>query len=66
MENLVYRCTQTGSNVQVRMTEASTLGDEDRYEAIACPACERTHLVNKWTGRTLGDREGLKCHPQKS
>jgi len=65
MENLVYRCTQTRSNIQVWL-EAPTPGDEDRYEAIACPACERTHLVNKWTGRTLGDRGALKWQPHKN
>jgi predicted RNA-binding Zn-ribbon protein involved in translation (DUF1610 family) len=66
MENLVFRCARTGANVQVWLTQAPTPDDEHSYEAVPCPACGRTHLVNKQTGRILGDREGLKCHLQMS
>jgi hypothetical protein len=65
MENLVFHCIQTGADVQVWLTEASTPDDEDSYEAVTCLACGRMHLVNKWTGRMLGDREGFKCDTQK-
>jgi hypothetical protein len=58
MEILVFRCTQTGSNVQVWLPEALTPNDRnDSYEAVTCPACARVHLVNKTTGKTLGEKE---------
>jgi hypothetical protein len=60
MENLIYRCTRTGSNVQVGLTQGSTR-DQDSYEAVACLACGRMHFVNKQTGRLLGDKEGFRC-----
>jgi hypothetical protein len=25
------------------------------YESVTCPVCTRVHLVNRSTGRTLGD-----------
>ncbi len=36
-------------------------GDEDvpdnEYEAITCQACSRIHLVNRKTGKVLGQQE---------
>ncbi len=55
MENLTFRCSQTGSNVQW-LTEPPPVGRADSYEAVVCPACGRLHLVNKTTGRTLSDK----------
>jgi DNA-directed RNA polymerase subunit RPC12/RpoP len=61
MENLVFRCSQTGSNVQIGLTVPPFAEHDDAYEAVSCPACGRLHLVNKRTGRTLSDREGSIC-----
>lgn len=44
-------------NVQVVMPEVTASDPTDRYEAITCPACARLHLVNKTTGKILGERE---------
>jgi len=41
-------------NVQIDMPDAAP-DYPDSYESVACPACARIHLVNKTTGRTLGD-----------
>jgi hypothetical protein len=38
METLVFRCTQTGSNVQVRLPKALTPDGDDGYEAVTCAA----------------------------
>jgi hypothetical protein len=57
METLVFRCTRTGSNVQVWLPKAPTPDRDDSYEAVTCPACARVHLVNKMTGKTLGEKE---------
>jgi hypothetical protein len=54
MAKLIFRCTRTGMNVQIDMPDAAP-DYPDSYESVACPACARIHLVNKTTGRTLGD-----------
>jgi hypothetical protein len=56
MENLIFRCSQTGSNVQFWLSEPTTADRADSYEAVGCPACGRLHLINKTTGRTLSDK----------
>lgn len=58
METLVFRCSQTGSDVQVGVVGPQVSDDTDLYEAVACPACGRLHLVNKGTGKMLGDKGG--------
>jgi hypothetical protein len=57
MENLVFRCTRSGQNVQVWLPDEPSTDRTDSYEAVTCPACGRVHLVNKATGKTLGDKE---------
>jgi hypothetical protein len=44
-------------NVQVWLPEAAPTDRADAYESVACPACTRLHLVNRTTGKILGDRE---------
>jgi hypothetical protein len=56
MENLTFRCSQTGSNVQFWLSDPTPTDRADSYEAVACPACGRLHLINKTTGRTLSDK----------
>jgi hypothetical protein len=57
MAKLIFRCVQTGMNVQVWLPEAAPTDRTDSYESVPCPACTRLHLVNKNTGRILGDKE---------
>jgi hypothetical protein len=57
MINHIFRCSRTGLNVQVRLPAATPADRPDSYEAVACPACTRLHLVNKITGKILGDKE---------
>jgi len=57
MANLIFRCTQTGMNVQVWLPDEAPAERGDSYEAVTCPACARVHLVNKTTGKTLGDKD---------
>jgi hypothetical protein len=54
MESLVFRCTQTRTNVQVWLPEAAQPECADSYEAVTCPACAaRVHLINRKTGKML-------------
>lgn len=67
MAKLIFRCVQTGMNVQVWLPDTAPADRADShqadshaadsYESVTCPACTRLHLVNKVTGRILGDKE---------
>jgi hypothetical protein len=57
MVRLIFRCTRTGMNVQIEMPERAPTDHADSYESVTCPACTRIHLVNKTTGKMLGDNE---------
>jgi hypothetical protein len=57
MESLVFRCSQTGTTVQVWLPESAQPKRTDSYEAVSCPACARVHLINRTTGKMLGDKE---------
>lgn len=53
--HIVFKCPQTGMNVQHR------LGDEPAdltHVSVSCPACTRLHLIDRATGKLLGDRRG--------
>jgi hypothetical protein len=57
MAKLIFRCAGTGLNVQVWLTDEAPAVYDDSYAAVTCPACARLHLVNKITGKMLGDKE---------
>jgi len=61
METLVFRCSQTGSNVQIGVAAPPPADRADAYEAVPCAACGRVHIVNKTTGKMLSDREDPTC-----
>ena len=44
-------------NVQIEMSELAPTDHADSYESVTCPACTRIHLINKTTGKMLGDNE---------
>lgn len=44
-------------NVQIEMPERAPTDHADSYKSVTCPACTRIHLVNKTTGKMLGDNE---------
>jgi hypothetical protein len=52
MPTFVYRCPNTGLNVQGWVADDPT--ERDDYETIVCTACRRAHLVNPKTGRVIG------------
>jgi hypothetical protein len=53
MPPFLYRCPNTGMNVQGWVADDPTEGD-DAYEPITCTICTRLHLVDPKTGRVLG------------
>ena len=56
MGKLIFRCTRTGMNVQIEMPEPEPTDTPDSYESVTCPACARIHLINKTTGKSLGEK----------
>jgi hypothetical protein len=55
MVPFIYRCPTTGLNVQGLFADAVPTDNTETYESVSCPVCTGVHLVNRTTGRTLGD-----------
>jgi hypothetical protein len=55
MVPFIYRCPTTGLNVQGLSADEVPADDTETYESVTCPVCTRVHLVNRSTGRTLGE-----------
>ena len=53
----VFRCPNTGLNVQGWVAEDPSERESESYEAVTCTACTRVHLVDPRTGRILGSDE---------
>jgi hypothetical protein len=54
MATALYRCPDTGLNVQGWFADDGATSEGEVYEAMTCPACTRVHLVNPATGRVCG------------
>jgi hypothetical protein len=54
MAAFLYRCPNTGLNVQGWVADDPAERGEEIYESVTCTACTRLHLVNPATGRVLG------------
>ena len=57
MAAFVYRCPTTGQNVQGWFADDEPADDSDTYESVKCLACTRVHLINRSTGKALGEDE---------
>jgi len=57
MAHFLFKCPVTGFNVQHKWDDDPDVS-ENEYEAIACPACARMHLINRKTGKVLGQQDG--------
>ena len=53
MANFVFRCPASGLNVQHQVDDDPDIA-ENEYEGIMCPACTKMHLLNRKTGKLLG------------
>jgi hypothetical protein len=52
----LYRCPNTGHQVQGWAADDPESG-EHTYHEVKCLACGQLHLVNRKTGRTLGEQD---------
>lgn len=55
MSNTLFRCPNTGMNVQHVVAEPSSRKESGAIVAVNCPACARIHLVNVATGELARD-----------
>jgi hypothetical protein len=55
MPTLLFRCPATGMNVQTWFADDVPAINGETYESVTCTACRQVHLVNRATGKTLGD-----------
>jgi hypothetical protein len=53
MAHFLFRCRSTGLNVQHRWDDDPDVS-ENEYEVVPCPARARMHLINRKTGKLLG------------
>jgi hypothetical protein len=56
----LYQCPTLGLRVQGWAEDAGLDDEAPSYEAVACTACGRTHLVNPRTGHTLAARRAAE------
>jgi hypothetical protein len=54
MPPFMFICPNTGFRVQGFAPEQTSDDDGERFEAIECILCKRTHVVNPATGEVLG------------
>jgi hypothetical protein len=57
MATFIFRCPDTGQNVQGWIAHDPEKG-EGFYAAVACRACNKIHLVDPETGNVLGTDGG--------
>jgi hypothetical protein len=55
MPGFIFRCPNTGLNVQGWTADDPTEFDDDAYEAVICVACTRVHAVSPKSGKVLGE-----------
>jgi len=53
--DIVFKCPQTGMNVQHRLA-AEPADSPETHVSVACPACAGLHLINRSSGKLLGER----------
>ena len=70
MSNFVFICPSTNLNVQHWRDDDDEDVSDNEYEAVTCKACARLHLINRKTGKVLGqvdepsaEKETAKSYP---
>ncbi|WP_291605559.1 hypothetical protein [Bradyrhizobium sp.] len=63
MTKVIFRCPQTGVNVE-RLIEEDTDATPNEFLPVRCPACGRTHFINRATQKLLGQEESQPAKSQ--
>jgi len=56
MTPCIFRCPATSLNIQHWLDDDQDV-PENEYEVITCLACKGLHLINRKTGKILGQSE---------
>jgi hypothetical protein len=54
MPPFLYRCPNTGLNVQGWVADDPSEEEAETYQPVTCTICTGIHLVNPKTGKVLG------------
>lgn len=57
MKPALFRCPTTGAMVQHMIAVEPDPADRNRYDSVRCAACSLPHLINRVTGKALGEKE---------
>jgi hypothetical protein len=57
MRPVLFRCPTTGEQVQHLIAEEPSPDDHRRFDTVQCLACGLTHLINRATGKTIGQHD---------
>jgi len=57
MRPVLFRCPTTGKLVQHFIDDHATADDDHRFNSVQCAACGLTHLINRATGKALGQQD---------
>jgi hypothetical protein len=57
MTEFLYRCPNTGQQVQAWTDDPPVADDPEAFQSVKCIACSRSHWVNPRTGRVLDYRQ---------
>jgi hypothetical protein len=52
-----FRCPTTGEVVHHYVADDPKPMDQHRYDMIQCPACSKPHMINRLTGKTMGQKD---------
>jgi hypothetical protein len=55
--NFLFTCPSTNLNVQHWRDDDDEGVSDNEYEAVTCMACARLHLINRKTGKVLGQED---------
>jgi hypothetical protein len=67
MVPFVFRCPQTGLNVQHTWPDEDKPFDEKTYVFVACSSCTRMHLIDRSTGKTkTPNNSRTHRHPRRA
>jgi hypothetical protein len=57
MKPVLFRCPTTDKLVQHLIADEPKPGDQHRYDAVHCAACALPHMINRATGKTMGQKD---------
>jgi hypothetical protein len=54
MGNVIFKCPNTGLNVQHWLDDNEPENPSPAYETVVCQGCNRLHFINRSNGKLLG------------